>query len=86
MNKGDIVLNKYAGENNPCRISIITYIGKVHINVLYEQKGALKKAQYFTRDLKTDKEHFVIIGHLDYEKVIREKLRELKRGADNGND
>ena len=79
MKKGDIILNEWAGENNPCRISIITYIGKVHTNVLYEQKGAVKKAQYFTRDLKTDKEHFVVIGHLDYEKAIRDKLSELKR-------
>lgn len=83
MKKGDIVLNKWAGKDNPCRIFIITYIGKTHTNVLYEQKGAVKKAQYFTRDLKTDKEHYEILGHLDYEKVIRDKLSELKRGADN---
>lgn len=83
MKKGDVVLNKWAGESNPCRIFIITYIGKTYTNVLYEQKGAVKKAQYYTRDLKTDKDHFVVIDHLDYEKVIRDKLSELKRSDNN---
>lgn len=79
MRKGDIVLNKWAGQLNPCRISIITSVGKKHTDVLYEKNGNLTKGQFYTQDLKTDKEHFVIIDHLDYEKVIRDKLRELKR-------
>lgn len=78
MKKGDIILNKWASENNPCRISIITYIGKVHTNVLYEKNGALIKSQYFTQDLKTDKEHFVVIDHLDYEKVIRDRFKAVR--------
>lgn len=83
MKKGDIILNEWASKDNPCRIAIITYIGRTLTDMLYLYNGNLGNCKVGTRELKTDKEHYKIIGHLDYEKVIRDKLRELKRSDNN---
>ena len=80
MHKGDIVLNRWASEENPVRISIITHIGKEFTQCLYEYKGNLCKSRFYTNELKRDKEHFEIIGHLDYEKPIKDMLKKLKGG------
>ena len=80
MHKGDIVLNRWASEENPVRISIITHIGKEFTQCLYEYNGNLCKSRFYTNELKRDKEHFEIIGHLDYEKPIKDMLKKLKGG------
>ena len=82
MHKGDIVLNRWASEDNPVRISVITHIGKEFTQCLHECKGNLCKSRLYTYDLKHDKEHFEIIGHIDYEKPIRDLLKKLKGGAE----
>lgn len=78
MHKGDIVLNHWASDENPVRVSIITHIGKEFTQCLYEHNGNLVKCRYYTNELKRDIEHFEIIGHLDYEKPIKEMLKKLK--------
>lgn len=83
MHKGDIILNHWAGEKNPVRISIVTHIGKKHTQVLYEHNGNLVKGEYYTSDLKNDREHFEIIDRFDYEKQIKDKLKALKRSDNN---
>lgn len=80
MHKGDIVLNRWASEDNPVRVCIITHIGKEFTQCLYESKGNLCKCRFYTRELKNDREHFEIIGHLDYEKPIKDLLKKLKGG------
>ena len=82
MHKGDIVLNRWASEENPVRVSIITHIGKEFTQCLYECKGNLCKSRFYTHELKKDKEHFEIIGHLDFEKPIKDMLKKLKGGAE----
>ena len=83
VHKGDIVLNRWAGYNNPARIFIVEHIGKEMTKVRYEVDGNLRSGNYYTKDLKEDKEHFVVIGNLNYEKPMIERLRAEKARADN---
>jgi hypothetical protein len=78
MHKGDIILNHWASAENPVRISIITHIGKEYTQCLYESNGNLIKSRLYTHELKRDREHFEIIGHLDFEKPIKDMLKALK--------
>ena len=80
MHKGDLLLNRWASSDNPVRVSIITHIGKEYTQCLYESNGNLVKCRYYTHELKRDREHFEIIGHLDYEKPIKDILRKMKGG------
>ena len=81
MHKGDIILNHWASKDNPVRVSIITHIGKEYTQCLYENNGNLVKSRFYTHELKRDREHFEIIGHLDYEKPIKDMLKKLKGGT-----
>jgi hypothetical protein len=83
MHKGDIILNHWASVDNPSRISIITHIGKEFTQALFLSKGNLVKCRFYTRELKQDKEHFEIIDHIDFEKPMRDKLKQL-RSDNNG--
>lgn len=81
FSKGDIVCNKYAGANNPCRY--LMYLGKSTIRQgRYKSKGydclsyAGKKVQLF-------REHdpIVFVGHMaEYDAFIKalESLRDYK--------
>ena len=83
MRKGDIVLNRWASDDNPVRVVIITHIGKEFTECLYEYNGNLGKSRLYTHELKQDKEHYEIIGHLNYEKPIKDMLKKLKGANDN---
>lgn len=84
MHKGDIILNKWASEDNPARVCIITHIGAAYTNAYYEHNGNLRTCRFYTRELKHDKEHFIVIDNMKYEKPIMNRLKTLREQYKNG--
>lgn len=77
MKKGTIFRNLWAGyetyfvyqssvwsyKNEPPKVQ---GYGMAFVN----GKWKVKKAQYYTRDLQNDTEHFPVVGHIDVDKVL----------------
>jgi hypothetical protein len=82
MKTGEIYLNKYASEENPCRVFIVTSVDTKLVYGKCENNGKLDRIYFPVSHVKDDTEHFVKIGYLDYNEIIADKLAELK-GADN---
>lgn len=78
MKVGEIYLNKYAGVGNPCRVFIVTSFDKKFVYGKCEQNGKLDRVYFPASHITNDTEHFVKIGHLNYDKVIADKLAEMK--------
>lgn len=72
MKKGTILLNTYAGKNNPQRTSI--YIGKSNQRVitLYVYEGELRKARYEEKELH---KHLIPVGYTD---VLERFMKEIE--------
>lgn len=83
---GDIILNKWASEDNPSRIAIITGHNNRYVNYVFPYKGKIKKGMYYLDDYRKDKEHFVKIGHIDLSKILTDLINEavLKERENNG--
>lgn len=79
---GYIYLNKYAGENNPCRVFIVTSVDKKFVYAKCERDGKLDRVYFPFSHVAEDTEHFIKIGELNYDKIIADKLAEMK-GAHN---
>lgn len=77
MKVGDIYINRYASEDNPSRIFIITAINAKYVYGKYVHGGELRSCRHY-KSMKSDKEHYEKIGHFDYNKVIVNKLLEAK--------
>ena len=82
MRAGEIYLNKNAGENNPCRVFIVTSINSDFVFGKCESNGKLDRVYFPISHIKNDTEHFVKIGYLNYDSVIADKLAELKGATD----
>ena len=74
MKIGDVILNLYASESNPIRVSVVTYIGPEKSNTIYPYKGKIHQSRYYTRDLKNDTEHFKVIGHISLLNLLEDAL------------
>lgn len=81
MKVGEIYLNKYASEENPCRVFIVTSFDKKFVYGKCEQNGKLDRVYFPISHIKNDTEHFVKIGFLNYDKIIADKLAELKENT-----
>ena len=75
MKIGDIYVNKYASEDNPSRIFIITAINAKYVYGKYAYKGELRSCRHY-KTMRNDTEHYEKIGHFNYIKYISEKLLE----------
>lgn len=90
--RGDLILNKWAGERNPTRVSMFVGSNGKTVTVIDVVRGTLGKGVYYSRDLMNDTEHFIKIGHSDaFEVMKRDILAALKEtedkesgGAENG--
>ena len=78
MKIGDVILNLYASETNPVRMSVLTYMGVEKCNTLYPYKGKIRKSQYYTKDFIHDSEHFKVVGHIDLYKLLKDELDKIK--------
>lgn len=74
MKIGDVILNLYASESNPIRVSVVTYIGPEKSNTIYPYKGRIHQSRYYTRDLKNDTAHFKVIGHISLLNLLEDAL------------
>ena len=74
MKIGDVLLNLYASESNPIRVSVVTYIGPEKSNTIYPYKGKIHQSRYYTRDLKNDTEHFKVIGHISLLNLLEDAI------------
>lgn len=78
MRKGTILLNTYAGKNNPLRVSL--YLGKTSSNgnkrilTLYTSEGKLKQARYEAKELY---EHLVPVGYTDILERFAKEVSEV---------
>ena len=79
MKVGEIYLNKHASEENPCRVFIITSIGKKLVYAKCEQNGKLDRVYFPISHIQNDTEHFIKIGYLNYDEIIAKNLAGLKR-------
>ena len=79
---GDIYLNKYAGEENPCRVFIVTSLNNKNVCGKCENNGKLERVHFSRLHVRDDTEHYIKIGSLNVDSIIAEKLAEL-RGAYN---
>lgn len=75
---GDIILNKWASENNPSRIVIITGHNNRFVNFVFPYNGKVEKGMYYLQDFKTDKEHFIKIGHIDLAEIITDLINKAE--------
>lgn len=73
---GDIILNKWASEDNPSRIVIITGHNNHSVNFVFPYKGKVEKGMYYLQDYRTDKEHFIKIGHVDLAEILTNTINE----------
>lgn len=77
MKIGDIYINRYASECNPSRVFIITAINNKYVYGKYAYGGELRSCRHY-KSMRNDTEHYEKIGHLNYNKIIADKLLELK--------
>ena len=82
MKVGDIYVNRYASEDNPSRVFIITAINAKYVYGKYNSNGELRQCRHY-KSMKNDHEHYEKIGHLNYQKIIADKLAELKGKKEN---
>lgn len=69
---GDIIVNKWASERNPCRKGL--YIGGGYLVQFYSGKFH----KYTLVELEKDTEHFVVIGHEPISEQFKELMNKYK--------
>ena len=80
---GDILLNEWASEDNPVRISLVLkkvgqYVFCWYINDNGKEKR-LSQCRYYASHIKENKDNkYHIIGHCDFITQIREALQKAK--------
>lgn len=82
MKSGDVYLNRYAGENDPSRVFMVTSLNNKWVYGKCVNNGKLDRVYFRKANVRNDTEHYIRIGSIDVDGLIAEKLTEL-RGADN---
>ena len=72
--RGDIILNKWAGERNPINKFILLSYNAEYGCCLCYYSNKIHKTAYYLRDLDRDEEHFVLIGHAPIDDVFRQMM------------
>ena len=81
MKVGEIYLNRWASKDNPARVFIITAINAKYVYGKYrDDVGKLREVRFYKQHMKTDLIHYERLGYFNYQKVIADKLMELKGG------
>lgn len=84
MKVGEIYLNRWASEDNPSRVFIITAINAKYVYGKYrDNKGNLRVVRFYKQYMKTDLVHYERLGYFNYQKVIADYLKDMKERADN---
>ena len=78
MIAGDIYLDKKGRQDDPSRVFIITSYNKNFVYGKFEENGKLDRIYFLPSEIEKNPEQFVKIGHLDCDKIIADKLAELK--------
>ena len=79
---GDLVLNKWAGEQNPIRVSVFIKSGKEHTYcVALDEGGKFTEVKYYTSDIEKQTDKFVKVGHTDAYQILKTDLLEAREGV-----
>lgn len=84
---GDLVLNKWAGKDNPIRVSVFIRSGKEHTYcVALDGAGKFTEVRYYTSDIEKQIDKFVKIGRTDAYALLKADLLKAMgyKEADNG--
>ena len=88
---GDILLNEWASEDNPARISLIYKKAGRYVFCWYLNDSTngrrLDTCRFYANELKENKDNkYHIIGHCDYIARIREALTQAKQKEGDNNE
>lgn len=79
LKKGDIVLNRWAGESNPTKVFIYTGTSGKYINGIDMVGGRLSKTQHYKRSLDEPfydgEPAYVKVGHTEAFEIMKKDLR-----------
>jgi len=76
---GDLVLNKWAGESNPIRVSVFIKSGKEHTYcVAIDESGKFIEVRYYTSDIEKQTDKFVNVGRTDAYDILKADLIKAK--------
>lgn len=86
LKKGDIILNRWAGENNPTKVFIYTGSSGRYVNGVQFMNGRLSKTQYYKHSLDEPfhdgEPAFIKVGHTETYEVMKNDLMIHQKEAD----
>ena len=73
--QGDLVLNKWAGPNNPIKVSVFIKSGKTHTRCLaLDRADKFFEVTYYTSDIEKQTDMFVNLGQTAAYALLKSEL------------
>lgn len=79
---GEVYLDKYVSEEKPNRVFIVTSVNAQLVFGKCERNGNLERIYFPVPQIRENPDRFVKINDLNHDKIIANKLAELKGAKD----